>query len=143
MSPSCRHSHAGPASGPAFATCRPVPARQTSLQPLFIINLFGSTTTGTGLKAHFDRDTNEYPPGIRINKPEMAPIIVQRADFGGDWNCTLLPAPDNIAAVRDELLVVSPAADSSRARNQFVVESACELFCQRFDDSRPQTAPAF
>ena len=64
-----------------------------------IINLIGSTTTGTGLKVYCDRDTNEYPTGIKISKAEMAALDIRRADVHGDWNYTLLPTPANVAVI--------------------------------------------
>ena len=62
-----------------------------------IINLIGATTTGAGLKVFCDRDTNDYPTGIRISKSAMAALDIRRAEFHGDWNYTLLPNPDNVA----------------------------------------------
>ncbi len=62
-----------------------------------IISLFGSTTTGTGLKVYCDRDTNEYTTGIKISKSEIKALDIRRADFHGDWNYTVLPNPVNVA----------------------------------------------
>ncbi len=64
-----------------------------------IINLIGATTTGAGLKVFCDRDTNEYPTGIRISKSAMAALDIRRAEFHGDWNYTLLPDPDSVAVI--------------------------------------------
>ena len=86
----------------------PPAARDRRGKPLYslstIINLIGSTTTGTGLNAHCIRDTNENPTGLRIRNPEMAALDIRRADFHGDRNCTLLPASDRIAAVPGQTL---------------------------------------
>ena len=64
-----------------------------------IINLIGSTTTGTGLKVYCDRDTNEYRTGIKIRKSEIEALDIRRADYLGDWNYTSLPNPDNISLI--------------------------------------------
>ncbi len=64
-----------------------------------IINLIGSTKTGTGLKVYCDRDTTDYPTGIKISKSEMAALDVRRADFHGDWNYTFLPIPVNVSVI--------------------------------------------
>ena len=49
---------------------------KTLANPATIVNLIGSTTTS-----------------IKIGKPEMAALDIRRADFHGDWNCTLFPTP--------------------------------------------------
>ena len=64
-----------------------------------IISLIGSTRTGAGLKVYCDRDTNEYPTGIKISKAEIEALDIRRADFHGDWNYTLLPIPDTVAVI--------------------------------------------
>ena len=64
-----------------------------------IINLIGSTTTGTGLKVYCDRDTNDYPAGIKISKSEIEALDIRRADFHGDWNHTLLPNSDRASVI--------------------------------------------
>ena len=64
-----------------------------------VISLIGSTRTGKGLKVYCDRDTNEYPTGIKISKSEIEALDIRRADFHGDWNYTFLPNPDNAAVI--------------------------------------------
>jgi len=61
-----------------------------------IVNLIGSTTTATGLTIRADLDSNLYPTGIRVTDEEMATVRIQKADFHGDWNYTVIPhgAPD-------------------------------------------------
>jgi Rhodopirellula transposase DDE domain len=61
-----------------------------------IVNLIGSTTTATGLTIRADLDPNLYPTGIRVTDDEMATVRIQKADFHGDWNYTVIPhgAPD-------------------------------------------------
>ena len=52
-----------------------------------------------GILMNCDRDTNEYPTGIRISKSEMAALDIRRAEFHGDWNYTLPPTPDRAAVI--------------------------------------------
>ena len=66
-------------------------------KPLFshevIINLIASTTTRTGLKIEAELDTNVYPKGIQVTDDEFQKVQLQRADFHGEWNYTILPIP--------------------------------------------------
>jgi len=61
-----------------------------------IVNLIGSTTTATGLRIRAELDPNLYPTGIRVTDDEMATVRIQKADFHGDWNYTVIPhgSPD-------------------------------------------------
>jgi len=56
-----------------------------------IINLIAATTTTTGLRVRSQLDTNRYPAGTRVSKEQMAEINLQRDDFHGEWNYTILP----------------------------------------------------
>jgi hypothetical protein len=56
-----------------------------------IVDLIAATTTETGLKVHCELDTNSYPKGIVVSDAEMAAINIQRDDFHGEWNYTILP----------------------------------------------------
>jgi hypothetical protein len=64
-------------------------------KPLFshevIVNLIAGTTTRTGLKIEAEIDTNAYPKGIQVTDEELEKIKIQRADFHGEWNYTILP----------------------------------------------------
>ncbi len=64
-------------------------------EPLFshevVVNLIASTTTGAGLKIEAEIDTNTYPKGIQVTDEELEKIKIQRADFHGEWNYTILP----------------------------------------------------
>ena len=64
-----------------------------------IVNLTGSTATGTGLKVHCECDTNDCPTRIKLGKSEMVALDIRRADFHCDWNHTLLPTPADIAVI--------------------------------------------
>ena len=56
-----------------------------------IVNLIASTTTQTGLKIEAELDTNVYPKGLRVTDEELGKINMQKADFHGEWNYTILP----------------------------------------------------
>ena len=61
-----------------------------------IVNLITGTTTRTGLKIAAALDTNVYPKGIQIADEELGKIHLQRADFHGEWNYTILPMAYNV-----------------------------------------------
>ncbi len=56
-----------------------------------IVDLIASTTTATGLTVHCTLDTGQYPTGISYTTAEVEALPLQRHDFHGDWNYTLLP----------------------------------------------------
>jgi hypothetical protein len=56
-----------------------------------IVNLIAGTTTNTGLKIEAELDTNVYPKGIQVTDEELENIQIQRADFHGEWNYTIIP----------------------------------------------------
>lgn len=57
-----------------------------------IVNLIASTTTQTGLKIEVAMDHNLYPKGLRVTDEELEKINMQKADFHGEWNYTILPS---------------------------------------------------
>ncbi len=57
-----------------------------------IVNLIASTTTQTGLKIQAEIDTNRYPKGLRVTDEELEKINIQKANFHGEWNYTILPS---------------------------------------------------
>ena len=57
-----------------------------------IVNLIASTTTQTGLKIEAEIDTNLYPKGLRVTDEELKKINIQKANFHGEWNYTILPS---------------------------------------------------
>ncbi len=65
-------------------------------KPLFshevVVNLIAGTTTRTGLKIEAELDANAYPKGIRVTDEELEKIKIERADFHGEWNYTILPS---------------------------------------------------
>jgi hypothetical protein len=57
-----------------------------------IVDLISSTTTTTGLTVLCTLDTGEYPTGLRYTDKQVKALPLQRHDFHGDWNYTLLPS---------------------------------------------------
>lgn len=57
-----------------------------------IVNLIASTTTRTGLKIEAEMDHNLYPKDLRVTDEELEKINMQKADFHGEWNYTILPS---------------------------------------------------
>ena len=66
-------------------------------KPLFclavIVNLISATTTKSGLKIKCVVDTNEYKKGIEVTDKELAKVNLQKDDFHGEWNYSILPIP--------------------------------------------------
>jgi len=56
-----------------------------------IVNLIAGTITRTGLKIQAELDTNVYPKGIQVTDKELEKVQIQKADFHGEWNYTILP----------------------------------------------------
>ena len=56
-----------------------------------VVNLIAATTTRTGLKVRSGLDTNEYQKGVKVGDAEMEALYLQRDDFHGEWNYTLMP----------------------------------------------------
>ncbi len=57
-----------------------------------IVNLIGHVRTGTGLRVNAKLDTKSYPKGLKVSDKEMARLRLERAEFHGDWNYTIIPA---------------------------------------------------
>jgi hypothetical protein len=58
-----------------------------------VLSLIAATTTTTGLQVTSYLDTNAYPTGITPTEAQMDSLRIERADFHGEWNYTLLPHP--------------------------------------------------
>ena len=56
-----------------------------------IVDLISSTTTATGLTVHCTLDTGEYPTRITYTAADVDALPLQRHDFHGEWNYSLLP----------------------------------------------------
>lgn len=57
-----------------------------------IVNLIAATSTKSGLQVHAELDTAEYPKGKKVTDAELAKVKIQRHEFHGDWNYTILPS---------------------------------------------------
>jgi transposase len=58
-----------------------------------IVNLIAATTTKTGLRVRAELDPGKYPKGVKVSNKEVAAIRLERDDFHGEWNYTILPRP--------------------------------------------------
>ena len=58
-----------------------------------IVNLIAATTTKTGLKVRAEVDPGKYPKGVKVSDKEVASIRIERDNFHGEWNYTILPRP--------------------------------------------------
>ena len=56
-----------------------------------VISLISSTTTNTGLKVKCSIDTNQYQTGIQVDDDELAKVNIEKNDFHGEWNYTIMP----------------------------------------------------
>ena len=56
-----------------------------------IVNLIAATTTRKGLKVRAELDSAHYPKGIKVTDEELKAIQVERDDFHGEWNYSILP----------------------------------------------------
>lgn len=56
-----------------------------------VVNLIASTTTETGLTVRCQLDSHSYQKGIKVSDKEFANIRLQKAEFHGEWNYTILP----------------------------------------------------
>jgi transposase len=56
-----------------------------------IVNLIGSTRTGTGLRVRSEIDRNSYPMGVVLTDEQMAMVQLRPHKFHGEWNYTIRP----------------------------------------------------
>ncbi|MHB8436377.1 MAG: ISAzo13 family transposase, partial [Acidimicrobiales bacterium] len=56
-----------------------------------IVDLIAATTTRTSLKVKAGLDQSYYPRGIKITDKQLKEVPLQRHDFHGEWNYTVLP----------------------------------------------------
>jgi len=56
-----------------------------------IVNLIANTTTKAGLTIQCQLDTQEYPKGIKVSDEELEAVRIERSEFHGEWNYTILP----------------------------------------------------
>ena len=56
-----------------------------------IVNLIAATTTKMGLRVRAEIDPGKYPKGAKISDKQVATIRLERDQFHGEWNYTILP----------------------------------------------------
>ena len=56
-----------------------------------VVNLIANTTTEKGLIVKAKKDQNEYKIGKKISDKELESVNINRLDFRGQWNYTILP----------------------------------------------------
>jgi Rhodopirellula transposase DDE domain len=56
-----------------------------------IVNLIGDTRTRSGSRIRVEVDRNTYQTGIKVSDEDSAKIRIERAEFHGEWNYTILP----------------------------------------------------
>lgn len=56
-----------------------------------IVNLIAATTTRKGLKVRAELDSAHYPKGIKVTDEELKTIQIERDEFHGEWNYSILP----------------------------------------------------
>jgi len=57
-----------------------------------ILELIAATRTRSGLRVQAELDQRSYPLGVRVSDRELAAVPLQRHDWHGEWNYTVLPA---------------------------------------------------
>lgn len=58
-----------------------------------VVNLIGNTTTKEGLEVHAWLDQREYQKSRKVSDQQLLDVSIQRANFHGEWNYTILPDP--------------------------------------------------
>src|SRR3954447_11424952 len=56
-----------------------------------VVNLIGSTRTEAGLEIHAELDEKAYATGVKVTDEELAEVRIQKEEFHGEWNYTILP----------------------------------------------------
>jgi len=56
-----------------------------------IVNLIAATTTRKGLRVRAEIDNAHYPKGIKVTNEELEAIQIERDEFHGEWNYSILP----------------------------------------------------
>jgi hypothetical protein len=56
-----------------------------------VVNLIANTTTIKGLIVKCGIDEKKYPKGKKVTETELANILLEKAEFHGDWNYRIIP----------------------------------------------------
>jgi transposase len=62
-----------------------------------VVSLIGDTNTAAGLRIQAALDAGQYPKGLKVSDVEMKKLQIDRAQFHGEWNYTILPHGDSQA----------------------------------------------
>lgn len=61
-----------------------------------VIELIGSTTTRKGLRIGASLDKNTYEKGKKVLDSQLEELVIERADFHGEWNYVIRPKSKNV-----------------------------------------------
>jgi hypothetical protein len=56
-----------------------------------IVELIAASQTRSGVKVRAELDQGSYPLGVKVSDRELAAVPLQRHDWHGEWNYTVLP----------------------------------------------------
>jgi Rhodopirellula transposase DDE domain len=56
-----------------------------------VVSLIGATTTAKGRRIQAALDASQYPTGVKVSDAEMTALRIERSEFHGDRNYTILP----------------------------------------------------
>jgi hypothetical protein len=56
-----------------------------------IVELIAATQTRPGLRVRAELDRGSYPLGVKVSRRELAAVPLERHDWHGEWNYTVLP----------------------------------------------------
>ncbi len=56
-----------------------------------VVNLIGAVSPRQGLSIQSELDENRYESGKKVTDQQMQQLCIERADFHGEWNYTLIP----------------------------------------------------
>ena len=56
-----------------------------------VVNLIGKTKTKKGLEIQAQLDENSYEKGIKVTEEEINTLNIEKEEFHGEWNYTILP----------------------------------------------------
>jgi len=69
-----------------------------------VVNLIGSTTTKTGLSSRSELDEGNDPTGRKVTGEQIKGLSIEKEEFHGEWNYTILPQAHNGQIILASLL---------------------------------------
>ena len=67
-----------------------------------VVNLIANTRTNKGLIVKCSLDENKYSKGIKVTESELANVLLEKAEFHGEWNYKIFP---QIKALNAEVIL--------------------------------------